>query len=268
MEFSHIRSHIIQGNFAQAFGELDATAPPDKRNEVQLLWARYNEWQRENLLITGAKPEERNRILYATLAVVSEIEERGVTGMAAHRVRALRDVEMDLTQGYARLAQIRKKNIIDLFLMWMIQQHQPILAEIMQQEDTFGRSPHLAMLLQRVDLVQFIQTHRLKSMPDDALHYFLKQNSETERFFSGWFEYRSRQEKFEAAYEIEIERCKTRHGQLLKAGLIGGIFGALGLELFSRNMGNIAAHQDNGLDPPLATSQGDDNDDNDNDDDD
>jgi len=265
MELSLIRTHIIQGNFAQAFGELDATAPPDKRNEVQLLWTQYNEWQRENLLITGAKPEERNRILYAALAVISEIEERGVTGLPAHRARALRDVEMDLVLGYSRLAQIRKKNIIDLFLMWMIQQHQPTLAEIMRQEDAFGRSPHLAMLLQRVDLAQFIQAHRLKSRPEDALHYFLKQNGETERFFSCWFEYRSRQEKFEAAYEIEIERCETRHSQLLKAGLIGGIFGALGVELFSRNMDNIAAHQDNGLGLPSATSHGDENDDDDDD---
>lgn len=250
-----IRSLIIQGNFPQAFGELDTIAPSDKRNEVQLLWTQYNEWHRENLLITGAKPEERNRILYATLAVVSELEERGTTGVAAHRARALRDVETDLAQGYARLAQIRKKNIIDLFLMWMIEQQQPILAEIMRQEDAFGRSPHLAMLLQRADIAKFIQVHRLKSTPENALHYFLKQNGETERFFSGWFEYRSRQEKFESAFEVEILRCENRHVELLKVGLIGGILGALSMEVFSRNMGNIIDHQERGLEPPLALDQ-------------
>lgn len=251
MELSNIRTHIIQGNFAEAYSELDVTAPADKRNEVQLLWAQYNMWQRENLLTSGAKPEERNRILYATLAVLSEIESRSATGMAIHRVRALRNVEMDIAKGYARLAEIRKKNIIDLFLMWMIQYHQPILAEIMRQEDAFGRSPHLAMLLQRVGLSQFIQTHQLKSNPDDALHYFLKKNSEKERFFSGWIEYHSRQEKFETAYEQEIERCKSQHNKLLKAGLIGGVLGALGVEVFTRNMDKIIVHQDSGIDPPM-----------------
>ncbi|MBK9335153.1 MAG: hypothetical protein IPM98_00655 [Lewinellaceae bacterium] len=261
MDLSGIRTRIVQGNLAQAFGDLDVIAPVDKRNEVQLLWAQYNEWHRQDLLVGGAKPEERNRILYGTLAIISELEERGATGVAAHRARALRDVELDLAQGYARLAQIRKKNVIDLFLMWMIEHHQPVLAEIMRQEDAFGRSPHLPMLLQRVDLAQFIRKNKLNSRPEDALQYLLAKNGETQHFFSGWFEYRDRQEKFEHAYEFEIERCEKRHGRLLKAGLIGGIMGALGVEVFSRNMDNIAAHQDQGLEPPQVFDSSDDDDD-------
>lgn len=264
MELSNIRNLLIHGNVPQAFSDLSAIAPSGIRNDVQLLWSQYNEWHRQNLLTPDTRPEERNRILYATLAFVSDIEAEGTTGMTAQRARNLREVELDLAEGYARLAKIRKKNIIDLFLMWMVQQHPTILSEIMRQEEAFGRAPNLAMLLRKVDLEQFIQAYRLKSKPEDALHYLLKQNGEVERFFSGYFEYRNRQEKFETAYEIEIVRCEKRHSHLLRAGLIGGLIGVLGVEVFSRNMGNIAEHEDKGLEPPsiqVSEENGDDDDD-------
>lgn len=250
MELTEIRQLIIAGNVEGALRHLHDIVPADTQNKVELLWTQFNELRQQNLLGSGVGKEDLQRIIYALQSVVSDIESRGLSGLASRRAQAMCQLELDLAKGYAMLSKIRKKTLVDKFLLWMQEYHDPIFREIIRQEAGFGRAPNLPMLLHQVNFAAFIKVYQLKSRPEDALQYFVQKNAECERFFSGWIEYRSRQTQFEEAFEKEIVRTEQQHQKLLQAGLLGGLAGTLAVELLQRGMDGIASHFNSGLLPP------------------
>lgn len=265
MEISGIRDLIINNKIDRAFELLLDRAPEDLTNDVALLSSQFNHWEKQSLLNLDPPVEERNRIVYATLHILSQIEKESKSGLAAKRLQSLAEVEEDLAKGYEKLASLRSKGAIDLFMTWLINRHPSTFQNLLEEEKKSGRASSFVHVLSSIGLSGFISEYGLNTSPQQVAAYLAGKNGEIPGFFSGWLEYSGYREKFASDLEKEIEKYKRRHQSLLRAGVVGAVLGTALFQVFERSMDKvILLHEtslvDNG-EPDWKSDSDDDDDD-------
>ena len=239
MEISKIRKLIVNNRMTEAFQMLENSVPLDWQDDVTLLNAQFNHWDKNNRLNLGTQIEEKNRIIYATLHIVSQVEKISSKGLQKRRLNALADIENDLAKGYQKLGDLRDNNVIDLFMMWIKTYYSDEYHKILAEESQNGRASNFTYILSTLDLKQFINQHNLKASPQQTRNYFIRKNSEKFMFFTEWVEYNNYRYRYATDLSKEIEKYKQKHNSLLKAGVIGGLVGAATVSFFEKTIDGI-----------------------------
>lgn len=239
MEISGIRDLVINNKIDRAFELLLDMAPEDLTNDVALLSSQFNHWEKHARLNLGPPVEERNRIVYATLHIVSQIEKESKSGLAAKRLQSLAEVENDLAKGYEKLVSLRSKGAVDLFMTWLMKQRPSVFQNLVEEEKKSGKASSFVHALSGIGLSGFINEYRLDTSPEQVANYLAGKNSEIPGFFSGWLEYSGYREKFAADLEQEIQKYQRRHQSLLKAGVVGAVLGTALFQVFERSMDKV-----------------------------
>ena len=262
MDFNKIRELIIKNHIEEALQLLHDSVEIEFRTDVILLMSQFSNWEDNYRLNLGASMEERNRIIYATLHLVSQLEKESKKGLEAKRVQSLAYVEADLAKGYEKLASLKSNGAIDLFMIWFMKRKPETFRKLLEEEKINGKAISFIHVLSNTSLHQFASENKLNATPQSIYEYLLHKSNEIPMFFSGWLEYSNYKERFAIDLKREIEKYEQRHKSLLKTGVFGAIIGGVTFNILERTMDKvIELHESGSIDSDNSNFDDDDDDD-------
>lgn len=254
--YNEIRKFILAGEIEKAFQLLQEVVKLDVKNDVFLLYFQYNEWKKYNYNPSYTDKNERNRIVYAMLAIVTQ-EDTETQPKNQATLKSMYSCELEIGKRYETIVTLEKDTMIDLFLFWL-QQEYPALYEQMgnlaKKKDVYI---DFQKIISYIDLSGFIQANHFAIaktvkkddfvLPLDYLSNFLVNKLSEKNFLSDWLKY---QEQKAQDIQIQIDAIKKllqRHSTLL-IGITGGILGGLAYQFFQNLTENLNLDEDDDVD--------------------
>ncbi|MEM7656119.1 MAG: hypothetical protein AAF399_08325 [Bacteroidota bacterium] len=240
-----IRKLIAHNKMTEAFRQLQAELPEAFLAEGQALQAQFHQWEKAHRLNLGPAQGERNRITYATLLLVSRAYKATQAGNLSRKDEGLLQLESQVVMGLEKSAVLRQNNFLDLFLLWMDQQHTArfqaiVLAELHQDYQRFAQT------LQTLPLASFLHQHQLEVSEEETRAYLLHKQRETPNLLTHWQAYQQYRSRYANDLDRGVQICQKRHQRLLGAGIIGGVLGALGTTVLTRGLDEVVAFHEGG----------------------
>ncbi|MEN2284455.1 hypothetical protein AAGF08_20085 [Algoriphagus sp. SE2] len=268
MEYNQIRDLIIKNKIEEGLQILLDNVENDIQNDIILLTSQFHNWEKNHRLNLGAPIEERNRIIYAILSIITQIEKESKNGLEAKRLNSLQEVESDLALGYEKLVSLKSNGAIDLFMIWLTNRYPKIFQKLLDEEKNNGKASSLFTELSNLNLDQFASEYNLNATTQSIHDYILEKGNSIPMFFTGWIEYSDYKERFAVDLNKEIDKYKQRHQNLLKTGIIGAIIGASTFSVFERSIDKVIDLYESGSADEANLNHTDDDDDDDDGDDD
>lgn len=214
--YSQIRQDIISGNLSTAFQQLD-NFDSEYKNDIQLIWFQYNEWERKKNLNLGADSVEINRIIYGLLNTVSKIEKT-----SSHNGQVSEELQMyesKLEEGYQKLQQLELKTFIDIFLSWFNSSYPTIFRQVIEAEKS--NVLIIEKVLTQIDLTLFIETYNVNVVPENLFNDICIRVKNDNNFFGDWMEYQEFKNKSKRQLQSSIFSIEKNYKKILeKAGYI------------------------------------------------
>lgn len=217
-----IRGLIIKNEVATAFEALDGRVPGHVKDQLHLLWAQFNYWEKQNLLGLGPAITERNRILFGFLQILSELE----------KDKALLEMETALAKDYDQLTQLTKQGEIDKMLNWLIERYPAKFRERTGWE-LENRNYPISATFNEFVLREYIHEKGLGISTAQLLNYVEERYVSMPRFFVEWFNYSNKRKEVVPSLKWKIELGEKKYyKKLLAMGILSGIGGAVLMAFF------------------------------------
>lgn len=251
--YHELRKQILSGDLEKTFNLLEEIAPLRTVDDILLIHFQYNEWKKHNPFPPYSDKNERNRIVYALLTLISENEIEKDPRKQANTLKTMHVCELELAKRYEVMVQLEKDTMVDLFLLWFQQHYPTLFDQIILVAKRKRQLIDFESIFQVVDLKEFIKQNSRKiaiivndpdfNLPTSYLSSFLLDKLNGSDFLLGWLEYREQKNLDTASQSNAIKQLLKRH-QTLIIGLAGGILGALAYQFFQNLLEDLDFHDD------------------------
>ncbi len=236
MPFDSIREAIADGQEKTAIQELQRVIPKELENDLILLQSQLQHWEQEYHRQLAPPVADRNRIVYSLLQLVSETQRLQTGGQEAARAKSLSFLERDLSAGFEKLRDLDRSTTVDQFLSWFRDRYPEQFAYLWKAEQTNPHPPEFGRVLGELEVEHFITSCHLQANREQVLRYFIQKQQQQPRFITGWIAYQEYKNRYRGELQDALEQTQKQRGRLLKSGLIGGVIGALGINLLESNI--------------------------------
>ncbi|RYE53854.1 MAG: hypothetical protein EOP48_13520 [Sphingobacteriales bacterium] len=217
-----VRKLIIENKIHEAFNCLEPLVSGDLKNDLHLLWTQYSFWEQQQSSGQAPTLVERNRILYAVLQTVSELEGNKI----------LKEMEVNLSKDYDMLCMLSKQGNIDKIMTWLWEENKTKFNERISIEAA-GLPVPLSHTFSNTVLNAYIAKSQLAISPEQLLQYLQDKYESVPRFFIEWLEYNQKRAGAVQRIEYKIKHEENKYyKKLLFAGLLGGVSGAAIMAFF------------------------------------
>ena len=217
-----IRVLIIKNEVVSAFAALEGCVQGPVKDQLHLLWARFNYWEKQHLLGLSPAITDRNHILYSLLQILSELEND----------KALLEMEAALASDYDQLTKLTKQGEIDKLLNWLIERH-PAKFQERTGWEVENRNYPISATLSEFVLGEYIQEKELGITTAQLLKYVQERYASMPRFFTEWANYSNRRNEVVPSLKWKIELGEKKYyKKLLMLGILSGIGGAALMAFF------------------------------------
>ncbi len=243
MRFNKIRKLIINNNIEEAIQILLDNGNSEVKNKITALGSQYNAWIDKDVMDIGAPIEERNRIVYEILTLITETEKATVTGRKLKKLENLATVEKELSATFEKLSSLRSKGAIDLFMEWFRKTNPEAYNTLLIEERNLGKATSLNNVLSTLNLNEFILEYGLKAPANQIQEYISRKNDEIPKFFNGWMDY-NKQKNFKIKTLVNSIPGKFKKHKMLLSGVLGSFIGTLAFNIIENYLDDISG--DNG----------------------
>jgi hypothetical protein len=239
MGFNTIRKLIIDNKIEEAIQVLLDEGNPEIKNKITLLGSQYNAWKSKDVMDIGAPVEERNRIVYEILTLITETEKATATGRKYKKLENLAGVEKELSTTFDSLSSLRSKGAIDLFMEWFRKTNPEVYTAVLAQEKTTGKATSLNTILSTLNLNDFILEYGLNVPVEQIQEYISRKNDEIPKFFNGWMDY-NKQKNYKIKVLVNSIPEKFKKHKMLLSGMLGGFIGTLAFSIIENYLNDIS----------------------------
>lgn len=251
--FSQIRKIIEQDKIEEAFNLIHNIIPSIKRNDLIIIKNQFSNWEKEYHLGIRRDKEERFRIVYSLLSLLTEIEKDGASGLKSKKLDSILQIEQSLVKGYKKLQTLRQRGELDLLMNWLIENNPLIVQKVLGEEKKHGISSNLPNHLEGINLDLFITQFGLNTNKKGIIDFIIHQTNEIPAFFTAWLKHNDSREEYEKKLLVEISNTKEKYSKLVASGFVGGVVGILSQSLFQNTLNQLLNENNpdtEPLDPP------------------
>ncbi len=222
MFYDEIRQQIISGKLEIVFQTLNTVTETDYKNDIQLLWFQYNDWNKRKNLDLGAESVEINRIIYSLLNLITSFEQKeNINKVNQAMLIKFNEHESKLKEGYEKLSKLHKKGLLDLFINWLQDNYPQLFERIINAEKSGNDLMDIKQILNKVDLFKFIKSYNLNLSTESLYQSIVLKAQNDNNFFITWIEYKDFKQQTGSKLLISIKSIEKHYkGILEKAGYL------------------------------------------------
>lgn len=219
---NQVRQEIIAGNIKNAFETLAPIIEPNVSNEYTLLRYQFNDWSSRERLGENKDKIERNRIVYALLSLVSEIETQKSLG---NKTTEIGKYESALKNGYEKLQKLQESNDLDSLMEWIYLSHKKEFDSILSMERQ-GTRLEIISVLESISYKYFVKEYKSNLSPESIESFIITNARNDSSLFTDWLEFKIRKIQMEKQLLSSINKIERSYKSILVNigySVVGGI---------------------------------------------
>lgn len=238
MEFNHstietVRELIKKGQFSEALSKIEEFAPQKYLIEIQLLSYQFSEWKKKKMLNLEDDEISRNRIVYALLEILSEIESQNSSGKEKYIAQYRSKIEGGIKERYVSIENLYTESEDVSFLNRLLDKNQDgietILKSISEQKDDD------TIFKEFDDIITSVNDKSENVGLSRIVNHIKSEYSKDHLFFEKWLNSELEKERELNKLKWEISKYKEKYKKILSGSIITsiifGLYHLLGIDI-------------------------------------
>ncbi len=222
-------------------------------DDISLLSSQYKEWYHQFVMGNHPPEYERNRIVFALLYIITEIEKESASGLKRKRLDFISNTELSLALSNKKLGILKKEGPIDVFMKWFIAEDFNAFRKLANEEKhNNGKSISLSFILANLEYETLLGITSFWKTPDDVKSYIYHQSRVIEYLFSGWQKYDDYRSDYSDKLETAIQQDESNYKQLFKAGFLGVLGGVVSSYFMNSKVFQVMQEYETDMDDDIS----------------